>query len=424
VRPASGVHDPLSCAAAYLDDEQAGQVLLVTLDASWLTRRQADAIRSGIETRTGLAADAIIVTASHTHSGPLLTSEAFGISMGPEEDRYAQFMIGTAVQVGADAVGTTFPAEVGFGLSMCGAESGIGGNRLDPAHGPVDSEVPVFAVRDLHGTMRAVMTKYGLHPTILQGDNTQASADFPGAMRQRVRERFPTAVFLYSMGLAGDQSSRYFRTEQSFAEVERFGRALGTAVVDAAEQVRWLPDAAIQMVSGELTLVLKKYPAPDAVAARLRDLREREATLIAAGAPYTQRQTAHLQELGAQCDYENALTQADGRTITRCAEGQPYVATALTIGEICWVFWPGEVFAEFGLELKRRSPFPITNVVTLANGGLPGYCVTQQAQATGGYETGNSILDPRTGDVLVETTLQLLGVLAEPRRDRPATQAR
>lgn len=411
VRPTSGVHDRLHCAAAFLDDEQGGQVLLVTLDASWLTRRQADAIRSEIGVRTGLAIDAIVVTASHTHSAPLLTSECFGLPMGPTENDYTEFMIRTAARLGAEAVETTFPAEVGFGSSRCGAESGIGGNRLDPVNGPTDTEVPVLAVRDRNGTMRALITRYGLHPTILQGENTEASADFPGAMRHAVNELFPDAAFLYSMGLAGDQSSRYFRSEQSFAEVERFGRTLGAAVAEAVAQLRWLPDDAIRLASGEVTLVLKKYPAPEVAAARLRQVREREASLIAAGAPYTGLQTAHLWVLGAQCDYENALAQADGTTLRRYAAGQPYVVTVLAIGELCWVFWPGEVFADFGLDLKRRSPFPVTTIVTLANGGLPGYCVTPQAQATGGYEAGNSILDPRTGDVLVETTLQLLATL-------------
>ncbi|MDR0416730.1 MAG: hypothetical protein LBH76_05340, partial [Propionibacteriaceae bacterium] len=233
-RANTGIHDPLMAAALYLDDGSGGRVVIVAADLFWITRRQADRIRAGVAERTGLSADEVLITCSHTHSAPWM-SVIF--EAGPDQppfetridDGYIEQVSTSLIGLAVDAVGDTFEAVVGHGRVQCGAEAGVGGNRRDPEHGPVDADLPVLAVHDRTGRLRAVWTRYGLHPTILHGENTLVSADFPGAIRRTVNARHPQAVLLYSMGTAGDQSPRYFRRGQTFDEVERFGAVLGEA---------------------------------------------------------------------------------------------------------------------------------------------------------------------------------------------------
>ncbi|NHB85101.1 hypothetical protein G7085_12050 [Tessaracoccus sp. HDW20] len=52
--------------------------------------------------------------------------------------------------------------------------------------------------------------------------------------------------------------------------------------------------------------------------------------------------------------------------------------------------------------------------MTLTNGHLPGYCVTQAALEEGGYEPGNSILAPASGRAIVDAAVDLLNRLATP----------
>jgi hypothetical protein len=69
--------------------------------------------------------------------------------------------------------------------------------------------------------------------------------------------------------------------------------------------------------------------------------------------------------------------------------------------------WPGEFFVEFALAVRRQAPN--AHVITLANGELQGYVVTQQAVDGGWYEAANAILQsPESGDRIVEATLRLL----------------
>ncbi|MCH5372922.1 MAG: hypothetical protein JJ992_03010, partial [Planctomycetes bacterium] len=59
---------------------------------------------------------------------------------------------------------------------------------------------------------------------------------------------------------------------------------------------------------------------------------------------------------------------------------------ALRIGDLGICAIPFETFVEIGLELKRRSPFPHTMVIGVAN-GYNGYLPTPEQHRLGGYET-------------------------------------
>jgi hypothetical protein len=69
---------------------------------------------------------------------------------------------------------------------------------------------------------------------------------------------------------------------------------------------------------------------------------------------------------------------------------------------------PGEVFVEFGLDLKRRSPFENTFIVELSNTAETHYIPTRESYPLGGYEVGNSTLAPGGGEKLIEAAVRLL----------------
>lgn len=417
-RANTGVHDPLVAAALYLDDGQGGRLILLATDLFWITREQTDQIRHGIAGRSDLPADSVLITCSHTHSAPWM-SVVFESAPGQPpfetlvDQAYLRQVEESLVQLALDAMANTFEAQLGYGRVTCGAAAGVGGNRRDPENGPVDVDVPVLTVHDSQGDLKAAWTKYALHPTILHGENTLVSADFPGPMRSVFNDRYPGAVFMYSMGTGGDQSPRYFRKGQTFEEVERFGRVLGEAVLRAVEAAHPTTAGGLRLAHRVVDLVVKEYPSPEVVLERVEELRRREAELVAAGAPYTQTQTANLWLLGAECDYNNAVANLDGRLQERYRAGTPYTISALVIGGIAWAFTPGELFCAFGLEIRRSSPYLETNVVTLTNGQLPGYCVTQDALDEGGYEPGNSILAAASGHVMAQAALDLLNELSQ-----------
>ena len=85
----------------------------------------------------------------------------------------------------------------------------------------------------------------------------------------------------------------------------------------------------------------------------------------------------------------------------------PAEIQAIRLGRWTFVGWPGEVFVEFGLQVRQNHPD--TFVISLANGDTQGYLVTAEAVAEGGYEASNGLFrSPQSGDLLVRKTLDLL----------------
>jgi hypothetical protein len=86
---------------------------------------------------------------------------------------------------------------------------------------------------------------------------------------------------------------------------------------------------------------------------------------------------------------------------------------AIRIGDVALVTEPCELYCQFGLDIKRRSPAPITAVVGLAD-GYCGYCPTIYGILGGGY-TGDPIswtrLEPYAGYLIVETSGRMLNSL-------------
>jgi hypothetical protein len=81
----------------------------------------------------------------------------------------------------------------------------------------------------------------------------------------------------------------------------------------------------------------------------------------------------------------------------------------LRVGDVGIGTIPTEVFVEIGLEMKKRSPFKPTFVVSLAHGYF-GYLPTVEQHKLGGYETwlGTNRLETEAAPKIVKTLLGML----------------
>ncbi len=86
----------------------------------------------------------------------------------------------------------------------------------------------------------------------------------------------------------------------------------------------------------------------------------------------------------------------------------PAEIDVIGINKYRFVFMPGEMFVEYSLRIKEKSPH--TYAVSLSNGVLYGYIVTEEAQQEGGYEASNSIFPAKAGDVMLQEVMKLLDI--------------
>jgi len=87
----------------------------------------------------------------------------------------------------------------------------------------------------------------------------------------------------------------------------------------------------------------------------------------------------------------------------------------ILIGDVALVGAPAEYFTIFGVDIKRRSPFPNTFVAELANDWI-GYLPNREAHELGGYQTWmglHSYAEEGTGERVADTAVQMLEELAK-----------
>jgi hypothetical protein len=156
------------------------------------------------------------------------------------------------------------------------------------------------------------------------------------------------------------------------------------------------PDARLGMVQREVTLKYRRPTAEQLAAAR---------RVVAVKDPVEKEKLPRLAENYAR----STIAAAERQEATLTVKLQ-----AIRIGDFAVCGIPFETFVEIGLDLKKRSPFPLTMVIGLAN-GRHGYLPTPEQHKLGGYETwlGTNVVQEDTSDILVANLLEMLAQLAK-----------
>jgi neutral ceramidase len=405
----TGIHDPLYAGCIFLDDGRT-KLALITLDLLFYSKKFVNQSRKRIAALTGIPAKNVMFCCSHTHSGPWgagrLDLEALEQGRGVDFP-YVAGLQDKLDQLVLEACNHPFDAKAGLGKGFCGKEHGIGGNRRDP-DGPADPEVCVLGIQDFQGNWRGCLVVYALHPTVIHGESTKVSADYPGYLRRYLLFAHPGMVTLFAQGTSGDQSTRYFRDSQTFEEACRIGTTLGVEVHRVLDNLPLLSRPELMVRSVEAPLQLRDLPDKTVAESNLRKARTELERVKNEQASYVEVRTAEVKLLGAEDILGYALMAEKGITPDLVRDELPAEIQVLGIGDRRIVGIQGEIFVEYGLAIKQQSPFDGTFVIELANGALPGYMYSPAALIDGGYEVDTSMLDAGCGDWLITNTLKLL----------------
>jgi hypothetical protein len=367
--------------------------------------------RERIERETGVPAANIMISASHTHSGPmtmdLLCCEADPVV--PKADpRYIRFLEDGIVEAAVSAHRCARFAEIGLAIAD---GSCVGGNRHDPA-GPSDPETPVLAVRDRSShEYLAAMVVCTMHPSVLHEDSTLVSGDFPAMARKYLQEHVlgTFCPVLCQIGPSGNQSPRHITRSNTFEEATRLGELLGSSIAKALESLSFTSDTAIRCSKKMLELPARSFPSVEAAQTQLERAVERLETLRRTNADSRQVRTAECDWFGAEETLTLARADASGRLREAVASVMPAEISVMRIGPWSFAGWPGEAFVEFPLEVKSKAEN--CYVICLANGELQGYLVTEEAVRRGWYEASNALFSsPESGNTIVKATLELLNM--------------
>ncbi|MCL4207011.1 MAG: neutral/alkaline non-lysosomal ceramidase N-terminal domain-containing protein [Pirellulaceae bacterium] len=419
---AEGVHDPLHARALVLDDG-ATVLAMVVVDNLGVAREVADEARAIVAERCGIAPDKILVASTHTHSAPQSNT-----TEGPEPAvAYRKLLIDGIAESVVRAHAALRPAAVGaaahplpdevfnrrwhlkpdkmplnpFGeLDRVKMNPGTSPDVLDRPAGPTDPDVSILSVQDAKSrTSIALFASYSLH-YVGATPRGLVSADYYGEfcrlMPFRVRGG-DDFVAMMANGTSGDINNIPFLVNRPPRAPFEQIRIVAQKTADAAWQAwksieQHRSDARLGMVQREITLQLRR-PTPAQI--------ERAKAVLAVTDEAERAKLPNLAEAYAR----RTLSLAEaGETISVPLQ-------ALRIGDLAVCAIPFETLVEIGLDIKKRSPFPRTMVIGIAN-GYNGYLPTPEQHALGGYETWMGTCRVQE-DASVIITDHLLEMLAE-----------
>jgi neutral ceramidase len=395
-RFADGLHDDLYARTLLLDDGRT-RVALVACDMVRIPQSAVHDARERIQQRFGIPGDHVMISATHSHTGPQTTPA------------YLAFL---ARKV-ADSVGTAIgQAKPGRLLVAVGEEGSLSHNRrylmkdgstvtnpgfLNPnvvkSQGPIDPRVPVLVVQDEAGRTRATWVNYALHLDTVGG--TLISSDYPyfmGRLLQRAQGEDMMTIF--TIGAAGDINHwdvRRAGPQRGFDEARRIGEVLGAAVLKAFTQLTPIDDATIKAASARIELEVPAVSEAEVAAMR--------------------RVLATPQS--KDVDFTLERVRATRIIAQGGMAGKPIAAEiqVIAVGPVALVGIPGELFVELGMQIQKASPFPHTFIVEQANDTI-GYIPTRAAFEQGGYEAISARMTPGGGERIAAKAIELLRQLA------------
>lgn len=407
-RANTGIHDSLYASCIYLDNGK-DKIAIVSMDILKYPKKFVRVVRERASIYTGIPANNIMICCTHTHSGPLVSTKIKnGIDKATKlQLEYEQQLENKISNLILEAYNNSFPAKVGIGKGHCGKEQGVGGNRRNP-DGPADPEVWTIGLKDLEGRWRGVIVKYALHPTVIHGESTVVTADYPCYIRRYFAESKPGITSLFLQGTSGNQSSRFFRDSQTYKEAKRIGETIAKEADRVLDEMVFSDDIELVARSLETDVEIREFPSLERAQENIKKAQIDLQKLIDDKVPYTKIRTAEVNLLGAENIYNYALAREKGEKIEVLEDEMPVEVQVIGIGDTRLVGVQGEMFVEYGFEIKEKSPFKNTFVIELANGCLPGYVCTKEAYDEGGYEAGTSMMTGKAGEQLVETAVKVL----------------
>lgn len=402
-REAKTVIDPLFVNALVVESN-GDPVAFASCDVLGLDVTLVERIRNRVAASTDIPAQNVMVTATHNHTGP----QTLRMFRKPEQTYTDHFekQVASAIRLAADrrdpaeasiaqgenksyAVNRRYVMDNGETLLTTQIEDP---DRIDHVEGPVDPTLSTLTVQLTDGDVVAVLVNYATHTGLTTGDDV--SADFPGEIGRVLRAQYgdDTAV-LYLPGAGGNiwpfapthpekRDEHYFDPEGT-RKARSMGRSLAGTALSTLEPERYASNG-----SGPVAVETCVETIPVRTVSKDRLTQARDTADDEAASKRDRVLASNLVEFAAFGE-ENPTLDVE--------------VQGIRVGEGVVVSVPGELFVEFGLDVREAVDAPVL-VAGYTNGYL-GYLPTNRAYENGGYETTAgwvNRLDPEAGPRLTE----------------------
>lgn len=430
-RISNQVLDPLTTTALAISSPAGdAQLVMVSVDRVSIEDAVMAECRARFREIEGLDAEAVVISATHTHTAPEGESRRRVPPPSPvaDGDEYRPQLVDGIVQAVSEAWAGRAPGSFGYGLG----HAVIGVNRRTMylsgearMYGPVDDpqfagfegaddpSIDLLYTFSPTGDLTGVLVNVACPSQVTEGD-LFVSADFWHETRVELRRRLGDGLYvLPQCSPAGDLSPHPLLRKPAEARMRSLKggvserQEIALRLADVVEQV--LPWAAsARQDEAELRSEVVKLGLPR----RTVTPEEREEARAGQAADLATYERLLRDDPGNYAAITHAFHHAEwfARVEERCLEEQtqpeyPVVLHLARLGDIAFATNPFELFLDYGLRIEARSPAVQTFCVQLAGRGT--YLPTARAVAAKSYGAGapSNVVGPEGGQVLVEATV-------------------
>jgi putative membrane-bound dehydrogenase-like protein len=361
-----GVYQKIHAKALAIEDASGAPVVLMTVDVLGIPADIYDEVARRLEKKAGLKKDRLAITATHTHTGPMLTganATLFGTPIPKDHlaniDKYTPVFIDRLEAAALAALKDRKPAKLEWGVGKATFAMNRRGKK-----DRVDHDLPVLFVKDEKGAVRAVYLAYACHCVTLS--HNKIGGDWAGFAGAAIEEQFPNSVALIAIGGGADQNPSSGVAGDKVEIATAQGREI-------AAEVKRLSRNFLAKVTGAVTAQVKTLELPLAALPTRAQWEEKARRMDAIG--HHARVTLAMLDKG-----EKLPTKID------------YPVQTWSFGDsLAMVHLPGELVVDYPLRLKRELDSRRLWVTGYAN-NAPCYIPSERVLKEGGYEGGGAMI--------------------------------
>jgi neutral ceramidase len=340
-RRAERVMDPLYARAVSMQQGEK-TVLLINCDLIGLTQELTGDIKEQLSKKLGLAKKSIMVSCTHTHTGP---ATGVLIGCGEVDDSYMDSLPDLIIQAGVHAYENMRGIKGLKYINKLPIEP-IGFNRVDKT-GSVDNNVSGLLFEFNEGNPLAIV-HYACHPVTL-GPSKDISADYPGRVVKALSDQGYDGLFVNGFCGDVDPVSNLERWGSGTGQtIDEYGRRIANAFLNGIDNATWLNSEDFNestIEAYEYTIDLKLQPFDEAKIDEENNIYKDQANGQVAGI-WADKMKKYLKT--AENPYIESVT-----------------VQILRVANILLVGLPGETFTELGMIISKS--LPDYHVITMGN---------------------------------------------------------
>lgn len=367
--PSEGTLVELWAKVVAIEDATGKKAVLVTTDILGFPQKMSNRIRDRIGSKYGLTRAQIILSSSHTHTGPVVQDALSDIyPLEPQHvaviKKYSADLENKIVDLTGEALKSLAPAQIysGNGITrfQVNRRNNVEKNILNitELNGPNEYSVPVLKVADASGKLVAVVFGYACHATVLSIN--LFSGDYPGYAQLELEKLYPDVTAMFFQGAGADQNPLPRRTIQL---AEQYGRELAAAVDRVLKENMNQLEPSISTAYSEVQLGFQDLPTKE-------ELQKMEKELTGSQQKWAQNQLKTLETKGS------LLTS------------YPYPVQIWKLGNQVITTLGGELVIQYAIDLKKMFGQD-TFVMGYANDEMA-YIPSEVVLEEGGYEGDTS----------------------------------